>query len=453
VIPETRYAKAPDGVHIAYQVVGDGPVDLIWMDGARGNLEVMWEQPLVSSFFTKLASAFRVIRLDLRGTGLSDRGERPPNLETQMDDARAVLDAVGSYRTAVVGHGWGAAAASMFAGTNPSRTIALVLAAAQARNAWAPHYPWGFRQETFDRSLQILESGWGTEAFAAMVVSYAAPSLVGDREYLRWEAKMERHWVGPIAAAHLEKQFNESDVHEVLRTLQVPTLVVAREWDNPEEDGYVAGLIPDSRVVRLPGRDWLMWVGDQDSVVDAIRDFLEVAPTPHVTDRVLATVLFTDIIGSTQKAAELGDRPWAELLERHHAAVRMVLQRHRGVEVDTAGDGFFATFDGPARAIRCAREIVEALHPLGLSVRTGLHTGEVEQVDGKVAGIAVNIGSRISALAGPSEVLVSQTAKDLVAGSGLTFEDAGEHELKGIPGAWRVYRLLSVGNSGLGSIE
>ncbi len=442
-IPETRYAKTVDGVHIAYQVLGDGPVDCLWLDGARGNLEVMWEQPLVADFFTKLATRCRVIRLDMRGTGLSDRGERPPNLETQMEDARTVLDVAGSQRTAIVGHGWGCAAAGLFASTFPRRTTALILASGQARNRWAPDYPWGFTEEVWTHSLQMIESGWGTEGYAAMVLSLSAPSLLGDREYIRWEAKMQRHWVGPTAATVLEQQFWDSDVHDVLRSLQVPTLVLAREWEGPEEDDYVAGLIPNARLVRLPGQDWMMWVGDQDAVVTAIHGFLEAEPPRRESDTVLATVLFTDIVGSTQKAAELGDRAWRELLERHHSVVRAVLARFRGNEVDTAGDGFLATFDGPARAIRCAQEIRSALIPLGLEVRVGLHTGECETIDGKVGGIAVHIGARIGALAGPSDVLVSSTVKDITAGSGLVFEDAGEHELKGVPDRWHLYRVVS----------
>jgi class 3 adenylate cyclase len=442
-LPETRYARTADGVHIAYQVLGDGPVDYLWLDGARGNLEVMWEQPLVADFFTKLATRCRVIRLDMRGAGLSDRGESPPNLETQMEDARAVLDVVGSQRTAIVGHGWGCAAASLFASTFPRRTTALVLAAAQARNSWAPHYPWGFSEEVLNDSMRMLESGWGTEGYAAIVLSYSARSMLDDREYIRWEAKMQRHWVGPTAAADLERQFFDSDVHDVLRSLQVPTLVLAREWEDPEEDDYVAGLITNARLVRLPGQDWMMWVGDQEAVVTAIHGFLEAEPPRRESETVLATVMFTDIAGSTQKAAELGDRAWRELLERHHGAVRAMLAQFRGDEVDTAGDGFFATFDGPARAIRCAQAIRDALLPLGIELRAGLHTGECETIDGKVGGIAVHIGARVGAAAKASEVLVSQTVKDLVAGSGLTFEDAGEHELRGVPDRWRLYRVVN----------
>ena len=442
-IPETKYAKTVDGVNIAYAVIGEGPIDLVWLDGARGNLEVMWEQPLVSGFFTKLAAQCRVIRLDLRGTGLSDRGERPPNLETQMEDARSVLDVVGSHRTAIVGHGWGCSAAGMFASTFPERTTALVLISASARNRWAPDYPWGFSEEVFARSSRMVESGWGTEAYAAMELSFSATSMLGDLDYVRWVAKVQRHWVGPNAAAALEQQFWESDVREVLRSVQVPVLVVAREWEGPEEDEYVVGLIPDARLVRLPGQDWMIWVGDQDPVVAAIHDFLRADRPIRASDNVLATVLFTDIVGSTQRAAAMGDAAWRTLVEQHHGVVRALLDRFRGQEVDTAGDGFFAAFDGPARAIRCAMAIVDSVRPLGIEVKAGVHTGECEVIDGKVGGLSVAIGARVAAFAAPSELLVSQTVKDLVAGSGFTFEDAGEHELKGVPDRWRLYRVVS----------
>ena len=443
-VPETKYAKTVDGVHIAYQVIGEGPTDLVWLDGFRGNLEVMWEQRLISGFLTKLATRCRVIRLDLRGTGLSDRGERPPNLETQVEDTLTVLDVVGSHRTVLAGHEWGCSAATLLASTNPHRATALVLLAASARNRWAPDYPWGFSEELWTRSQQLTESGWGTEGHAATTsVSFAAPSMVGDRDYVRWAAKMQRHWVGPSAAMALERQYWESDIREVLRSVQVPTLVVARDWDDPEEDEYVADLIPNARIVRLPGRDWTMWVGDQDSVVATIHDFLQADKPERASDNVLATVLFTDIVGSTEKAATMGDAAWKTLLERHHDEVRLLLDRFRGREVDTAGDGFLASFDGPARAIRCAQAIVEAVRSLGIEVRCGVHTGECQLIDGKVGGISVAIGARVAAYAGPSELLVSQTVKDLVAGSDLTFEDAGDHDLKGVPDRWRLYRVVS----------
>ena len=266
--------------------------------------------------------------------------------------------------------------------------------------------------------------------------------MLGDREYIRWVAKVQRHWVGPRAAAALNAQFSDSDVREVLRSIRVPTLVLARDWDSPEEDEYVAGLIPDARLVRLPGTDWTLWVGDQEAVVSAIHSFVEEAEPRRGNDRVLATTLFTDIVDSAAIATRLGDAGWRDLAERHSRRVRALLDESRGVVIDTAGDGFFATFDGPARGVRCALRVVELVRDLGIEVRAGLHTGECTTIDGKIGGLAVVIGARVGAVAAGSEVLVSQTVKDLVAGSGLLFEDRGEHELKGIPDRWRLYRVI-----------
>ena len=441
--PETKYAKASDGVSLAYQVVGEGPIDLLWLDGMRGNLEVMWEQRLYSSFFTKLSAGCRVIRFDMRGTGLSDRGIPPPDLETHMEDACCVLDFVGSQRTVIVGHAWGTEAAGLFASTFPLRTVALVLVAASARNRWAPDYPWGFSEEVLDRSLLLVESSWGTDGCAAREVAFAAPSMLNDRDYIRWVGKVQRHWIGPSGAAALERQFFESDVREALRSVQVPTLVVAREWDDPEEDAYVAELIPQARLVRLPGREWIIWVGDQDSVITAIQQLLAAKHPTIAHDRVLATVLFTDIVGSTEAASRLGDAEWKKLLAAHDDCARAEIERFRGRYVHTTGDGLLATFDGPARAVRCAQAIGEAVGRLGLQIRAGCHTGEIELADDDIQGLSVHVGARVVALAAPSEVLVSSTLKDLVAGSGLTFEDAGEHELKGVPDRWHLYRAIA----------
>jgi class 3 adenylate cyclase len=416
-------------------------VDLLWLDGARGNVEVMWEHPLVSGFFSRLAERCRVIRFDMRGTGLSDRGERPPILEAQIEDARVVLDAVGSQLTAIAGHGWGCASAALFATTFPRRTSHLVLAAGQSRNRWAPDYPWGFTEDALERAIALQATGWGTEAYAAMEAAHHSPSLVQDRDYVRWLARVQRHWVGPAAAIALERQFDDSDVTDVLRAVRVPTLVIAREWDDGEEDEYVAGLIPDAQLVRLPGQDWMMWVGDQSSVIEAIWGFVGAERTTTPPTTALRTLLFTDIVGSTERAAGMGDRAWRELLDRHHDAIRGSLLTHGGREIDTAGDGFFATFDGPAKAIRCAGDAIGLVTALGLQIRVGIHTGEVEITGDEVRGIAVHIGARVMASAGPSEILVSQTVRDLVAGSGLVFEDAGEHELKGVPDRWRLYRV------------
>lgn len=441
--PETRYAQALDGASIAYQVLGDGPVDLLWLEGYRGNLEVMWEQPVVASFFTQLASFSRLIRLDVRGSGLSDRGHRPADLETQVDDIRSVLDVVGSQRTVVAAGGWGTAPASLFASTFPGRCRGLVLFAASARYRPAPDYPWGFSDEELERTVRMVDRSWGTEGYAAFQLSYDAPSMAGDRSFVRWYAKMQRHWVGPSEALELERRFADTDIRGVLPTISVPTLVLCREWDDPEEDEHVAGLIPDARLVRLPGRDWMVYAGEQAPVIDAIRGFVGVEDASAKSDTVLQTVLFTDIVDSTQEMARLGDRGWKDVVERHHAIVRGELSRFRGIEVDTAGDGFYANFDGPARAIRCALEIVRQMPELGIQVRAGLHTGECEVIDDKCGGLTVSLGARVAAKAGPSEILVSQTVKDLVAGSGLSFADEGEHDLKGVPDRWRLYRVVA----------
>ncbi len=441
-IPETRYALARDGVCLAHQVIGDADIDLLWLDGLRGNLEVMWEQRDYASFFTKLSRTFRVIRFDMRGTGLSDRGIPPPSLEAHMDDALTVLEAVGSQRTIICGHNWGSSVAALFASTFPRRTRGLVLIAASARNRWAPDYPWGFSDDEWEASLRLIRTTWGTEAYAAYETAAAAASMIDDRDFIRLAAKAHRHWVGPTGALALNQYFYDSDVREVLRSIRVPSLVVAKEWERPEEDEYVASLIPGARLVRLPGADWLAWLDEQDAMVACIASAAATPVGEGQYDRVLATFMFTDIVASTARSSELGDHAWGGLVEAHHGIVRHLLAKHRGVEVDTAGDGFFATFDGPARAIRCAQEIERDIRQLGLEVRAGVHTGECETIDGKVGGISVVIGSRIGALAGASEVLVSQTVKDLVAGSGLTFESAGEHELKGVPNPWRLYRVL-----------
>jgi class 3 adenylate cyclase len=430
-------------VSLAYHVIGDGPVDLLWLDGARGNIEVMLEHPLVANFFSTLAERCRVIRFDMRGTGLSDRGERPPILEAQVEDARVVLDVVGSQLTTIVGHGWGCAAAALFATTFPSRTSELILAAAQSRNRWAPDYPWGFTEDELERWAVQASAGWGTEGYAALEVALHSPSMVRDRDYVRWVARVQRHWVGPIAAIALERQFYESDVTDVLRAVRVPTLVIARGWDGADEDTHVASLVPQAQLARLPGKDWMMWVGDQASVIAAIWDFTGVERTASAPSTMLQTLMFTDIVGSTEHAAAIGDRAWSQLLDRHHAVIRASLLAHGGREVDTAGDGFFATFDGPAKAILCAMKATDGVKELGIDLRVGIHTGEVEIEDGSFRGIAVHIGARVASLAGSSEILVSRTVRDLVAGSGLTFDDAGEHQLKGVPDTWRLYRVTS----------
>jgi class 3 adenylate cyclase len=446
-VPETHYASTSDGLSIAYQVFGEGAVDLLLIPAWLSHLEVAWENPLYARFMNRLTSFARVVTFDKRGTGLSSRVARVPDLETRLDDARAVLDSVGSDRVAVWGDGSdGLALSVLLAATYPARTTALVLWQPAARNAWAPDYPWGTTEEEFQREQDQIQHSWGTEAWGVGFAGLDAPAVLEHPELVPVYAKYFRYSSTPTDALLFNQLWFETDVRDLLSTVNVPTLVLARrgptdaDWKAAK---YIAEHIPRARLVQLEGQDFPKWLGDQDAVVREVREFVTGVRHDPEPNRVLATLLFTDIVRSTEKAAELGDRDWRDLIERHHETVRRLLRTFHGVEVDTAGDGFFATFDGPTRAVRCALEIVRALAVLGIEVRAGVHSGEVQLSGGKVGGIAVVIGARVGALAGPSQVLVSRTVKDLVAGSGLTFEDAGEHELKGIPHRWRLYGVVS----------
>jgi class 3 adenylate cyclase len=444
-VPETRYANSGD-VAIAYQVVGDGPFDLVYAPPFVSHVELAWEIPSLAAFYRRLASFCRLIRFDKRGTGMSDRVGSLPTLETRMDDLRAVMDAVGSARAAVMGVSEGASMAILFAATYPDRTWGLVLEGAFARRLWAPDYPWGTREEDFDSELKDEMQGWGTREHSLELARELAPSASAeDREPL---ARMIRQGASPGAARDLELMSRQIDVRHALPAIRVPTLVLNRADESPFQVAsarHLAQAIAHARHIQLPGRDHALFVGDPEGLAEQIRGFLEAAwveaDEPNEASTVLATVLFTDIVGSTEKMAELGDRRWRDLLHEHHDIVRRQLARFRGVEMDTAGDGFFARFDGPGRAIQCAQAITSAVDHLGIQIRAGLHTGECEVAEGKVAGIAVSIGARIASTAQPSELLVSSTVKDLVAGSGLTFEDRGTHELKGIPGRWQLYAV------------
>jgi DNA-binding SARP family transcriptional activator/pimeloyl-ACP methyl ester carboxylesterase len=448
--PETKYAKTADGVHIAYQTVGDGPVDIAFVMGWTSHIELMWKEPTLARFLSRLAAFSRLILFDKRGMGLSDRvpDDRLPSLEVRMDDARAVMDAVGSERAIVMGFSEGGPMATLFAATYPERTIALVLFGTSA--CWRPTVDYPFpvaTDEQKERYIERIERIWGTREFAAQEIrDWGAPTLANDDHTIGWLAEYLRHAASPGAAIALERMNGGIDVRPALPAIHVPTLVLARDGDlmfTAEETNWMADQIHGARFVSFPGVDHFFWTGNQDDLLGEIERFVEeVGDEETDLDRVLSTVMFTDIVGSTAKAAELGDRGWGYLVDRHHGAVRALLGRFRGTEVDTAGDGFFATFDGPARGVRCAHAIGDALRDFGLEVRAGVHTGEVERIAGKVGGIAVSVGEKIAALAAPSEVLVSQTVRDLVSGSGITFEDAGEHELKGVPDRWHLYRLV-----------
>jgi len=441
---ETRYARSGD-VSIAYQVVGEGPFDLVYVPGWVSNVELMWDEPDYAAFLERLASFSRLIIFDKRGTGLSDPVplDQLPTLEQRMDDVRAVMDAVGSDRAALLGHSEGGNMCVLFSATYPDRTTALVLVGCYAKRIRSDDYPWAPTVEDRAREIEQTEATWGSpEAFREL-----APSKANDEAFERWVGRYLRQSASPKAAAALLRMNTQIDVREVLPAIRVPTILIYRTDDadvHVDEGRYIAERIPGARFVEVPGADHSMWTGDATAILDEIEEFLTGVRRGPEPDRVLATVLFTDVVGSTELATRLGDRAWRDLLGRHHAAVRRELGRWRGREVDTAGDGFLATFDGPARAIRCAAAVVDAIRGFGMEIRAGVHTGEVEVSNGDLRGIAVHIGSRVAGLAGPGEVLVSRTVADLVAGSGIVLAERGEHELKGVSGTWLVYAVESV---------
>jgi pimeloyl-ACP methyl ester carboxylesterase/class 3 adenylate cyclase len=447
--PETRYTKTIDGVHIAYQVVGSGSIDIVFVIGWTTNVEALWEEASVAKFLTRLASMSRLIVFDKRGVGMSDRVPETalPTLETRMDDVRAVMDAAGSERAVVLGVSEGGPLSLLFAATYPERTIALILFGTMARFAWAPDFPWGATEEESGQVLDSIDRSWGTEEYASSALRlWAAPGSADDPRLVSWLTSYMRRGASPGSAMALERMNFGMDVRHVLPAIHVPTLVLARTGDKDfpiDATRQMAHQIPGAKLVEYPGDDHFFWVGDQLALLNDIERFmLGVRDDEAELDRVLATVMFTDIVGSTARAAALGDHQWTALLDTHHAMIRSLLGRFRGREIDTAGDGFLATFDGPIRAVRCALAATRAVQDIGLEIRAGLHTGEVELSEHGVRGIAVHIGARVAALAGASEVLASSTVKDLVAGSALRFEDVGEQVLKGVPGSWRIYRVV-----------
>jgi pimeloyl-ACP methyl ester carboxylesterase len=443
VTPQTRYARTADGVHIAYQVHGDGPIDLVIALGWMTNVEALWEVPSQARFLNRLASSSRLILFDKRGVGLSDRvpESQLPSLETRMDDLRAAMDAAASERAVVFGISEGGPMAMLFAATYPERTRGLLLFGTVA------DFTSGREAENEPIELDRIERLWGTEEYARLVLREASPSLADDERMVTWLASYTRRAASPGAAIALERMNHLMDASDILHAIHVPTLAIGRTEDLtfPITDVQrTAEGIPGARFVELPGQDHVLFFGDTERLLVEIEHFLkEIRDDEAELDRVLATVLFTDIVGSTERAAALGDREWRVLRDSHHARIRSNLGRFRGQEVNTTGDGFLATFDGPIRAVRCATSAVAAVRDLGIQIRAGLHTGEVELEGTDVRGIAVHIGARVAYLAGPSEVLVTSTVKDLVAGAALEFEDRGEHKLKGVPGAWRLYRVVA----------
>ena len=447
-LPETRYARTVDGLSIAYQVLGQGDIDLVYTDGFVSNVDARWDVPEFGPFLRQLASGSRLILFDRRGTGLSDRPTQVESLalELGVDDLRAVMDATNSEQAVLFGFEDGGMLAGMFAATHPDRTIALVMFSPWAKANESPDWPFGWTQAEQDEWDRRVAEDWGTTAFARWNVSNAAPGRERDEGFVEAIARYYRACASPAAIRAIDAMSTEIDARPVLRSIHVPTLVMNRSDDGMQtvdEPRFIADAIPGAKFVELPGKEHAPFMGDTDRVVGELQRFIKaIRDEEAALDRMLATLLFTDIVGSTDHAAALGDRAWGDVLDRHHALVRAMLTRYRGVEIDTAGDGFFATFDGPARAAKCARAIVEGVKPFGIEVRAGVHTGEVETMAGKTGGMAVVIGSRIGAEAHASEVLASQTVKDLTAGSGLVFEDAGEHELKGVPDSWHLYRVL-----------
>ena len=433
--PDTRYAKSGD-VHIAYQVFGEGPINLVLASPFVSNVEHWWDEPDVARWLLRLASFARVVMLDKRGTGMSDRVAELPGLDERMDDLRAVMDAAGMEKAALLGISEGGPLCALFAATYPERCTALVLYGSFARFAsWFP------TEEALAEFFSYVDQAWGSGGSLPMF----APSRENDPAFQRWWGRFERLGASPAAASALMRMNSQIDISGIVSTIRVPTLVIHRIEDvtiNVEGGRYLAEHIPGARYIELPGKDHIPFVGDNAfEIVDAIEEFLTGARAPVPVDRVLATVLFTDIVGSTEKAAALGDHRWRDLLDNHHATIRSNLARFRGHEVKTTGDGILATFDGPARGVRCACAIAGEIRRLGIEVRAGLHTGECEMFDDDVGGIAVHIGARVAALAGVGEVLVSGTVKDLVAGSGLRFGDRGSQSLKGVPGEWRIFEV------------
>ena len=430
MLPETRYAKSGD-VHIAYQIIGKGPFDLVFVPGFISHVDHVWDEPRWAGFLERLASFSRLICFDK--TGLSDRVSAIPTLEERMDDVRAVMDAVGSERAALFGISEGGPMSLLFAATYPERTIALTLFGSYALFPTAVMAP-----ERLAGFLQEVEELWGT----GKLVPRFAPSLADDAAFRSWWARFERLGASPSAVNTLMRMNSEIDIRGVLPAIHVPTLIMQRAGDarvNVAAGRYLAQHIDGARYVELPGNDHLFCAGQSQRIVDEIEEFLTGSRSHSETERALATLLFTDIVGSTERAASLGDREWRHLLETHHACVRRELVRFRGKEIKTLGDGFLATFDGPARGVRCAEAIRDSVRGLGLEVRSGLHTGEIEILPDDVGGIAVHVAARVAQLAGPGEVLASSVLRDLVAGSGIYFEDRGVHALKGLADGVRIY--------------
>lgn len=439
MIPQTKYARSGE-VNIAYQVFGAGALDLVVVPGWISNIDTFWEEPGFVRFLQRLGSFARVILFDKRGTGLSDRVTDTPTLEERMDDVRAVMDAVGSKRAALLGYSEGGPMCTLFAVTYPERTEALIMVGSFPRLSWAPDYPFGRKPEDYGPLLQAIREQWGTP----IGIEQRVPSLAKDERFRNWWAKLLRTGASPSAAYALIRMNSEIDARHVLGSIRVPTLLLHPSRDrvvSVEHSRYMAKRIPGARLIELDSDEHLPFFVRPNEIPDAVQEFLTGGRGAVDEDRVVKTVMFSDIVGSTEIATKLGDARWRDLCDAHHVAVRRELAIYRGQEIDTAGDGFYAAFDGPARAIRCACGVRDSVKSLGLSARVGLHTGECVVSGEKIAGLAVHIGARVAALAPAGAVLVSQTVRDLVAGSGLEFEDFGMHALKGVTDSWHLYAV------------
>ena len=447
-VPEVHYARDRDGVSLAYQVVGRGKVDIVYAPPWLSNLELIWENPLFERFLSRLASFSRLIVMDSRGTGLSDRfspADVPPP-EVLMEDIAVVMDAAGVERAVVFGGSNSGSLCALFAATYPERVSALIVYGAEPRSRIGPDFPWAWTDQEWDDYLSALVAGWGSTEYSEQLVAWLTPSLAGDPAQRRWWERLQRLSASPNSIAGIERVWREIDIRPILPTIQAPTLILHRTGD-PVEDvdagrDFARG-VPGARFIELPGDDWPAWAGDQGALLDEVEAFVEGTQQEAARlDRVLTSVMFTDIVGSTERAVTLGDQRWRELLEAHNLKVRALVSRYRGVERGTAGDGFLATFDGPARAVTCALAVAEAMHAIDLEVRSGVHTGECQISGNDLSGIAVHVGARVSALAGPGQVLVSSTVRDLVAGSGIEFVEHGRHTLKGVDGEWTLFEAV-----------
>jgi pimeloyl-ACP methyl ester carboxylesterase len=438
-MPETKYARS-DGVHIAYQVFGHGPPDLVFVPGWASHLEYAWEEPLYARYLERLGSFSRVIAFDKRGTGLSDRVAGLPILEERMDDLRAVMKAAGVKRAAILGVSEGGSMSALFAASYPERVSALVLYGAFAKRLKSPDYPWAPTVAAREKWIRELESGWGSP----LEVGTLAPSVANDPAFQQWFATYGRLSVSPSAVVALARMNTGIDIRGVLSSIHVPTLVIHRTGDLDVSVGngrYLAQHIPGAKWVELPGADHLWWVGDTDRLLAEIQEFVTGSRAPRSVERVLTTVMFTDIVASTMHARKLGDQKWTDLLQRHNQRTRRELARFGGHEVKSTGDGFLATFDGPAAGIRCASSLLRSMKDLGVSIRIGLHTGECEVIGRDIAGVSVHIASRTAGKADGSNVVVTSTVKELVSGSGIGFRDLGRHTFKGVGNPWRLFEV------------